>query len=196
VTRGVTIVGLDGSLTAFGWSIVVLSPSAGLTVIEAGCVRTKPDPRSRHLYAADSDGARVDAIATVVLDVIARAPAALQGAGGRLVAIEAPAGSQHASAAKALGLAYGISRTACVAHGLVPITVQAHEVRAAIGGGKTASKADVAAGVERMTGWVSTARTKPSREGESDAVAVALTASRHPLAAARWGAPRALGAVG
>lgn len=171
------LVGLDGSLTAFGWA--VLTVEAAPRVARAGCITTKPDSHSRHMYAADQDGLRVDAIAAALLGVLAEARR-----DGRavLVAIESPAGSQHAKAAKALGLAYGIARTVCMACGIVPITIQAHEAKRHVGGSMGASKADVAAGVLEHTGWTSTASTKPAREGEADAAAVALTAMAHPLA--------------
>jgi Holliday junction resolvasome RuvABC endonuclease subunit len=150
-------------------------------VLRAGCITTKPDPRSTHTYQADKDGARVDTIAAELLEVLRTE---LLAGGVVMVAIEAPAGSKSMGAVKALGLAYGIARTACCAHGLTPITVQAHEVKLVVGGSKGASKDDVAAGVLRLTEWKSVAGTAPAREGESDAVGVALTAMRHPIAAA------------
>lgn len=176
------IVGFDPSLTAFGWAVVAIEDPP--RVLAAGCVTTKPDTRARHAYQADQDGARVDAIATELLRVLRGAQMHGQSMPTILVAIEAPAGAQHAASAKALGLSYGIARTVCAACGETPITVQAHEVKVAIGGSKGASKDDVAADVTRLTGWTSTAKTAAAREGESDAVGVALTAMRHPLAGA------------
>ena len=179
------IIGLDPSLTAFGWAVV--SAETPPCVLAAGCVQTKPDTRSRHLYQADQDGARVDAIAAELLVVLRNAQRHGMMTPHVLVAIEAPAGAQHAASSKALGLSYGIARTACVAEDLVPITIQAFEVKAAVGGARLASKADVAAGVLAATGWASTAKTGPAREGETDAVGVALTALRHPIAASLRG---------
>lgn len=179
------VIGLDPSLTAFGWAVV--SAETPPRVLAAGCVQTKPDTRSRHLYQADQDGARVDAIAVALLRVLRDAQMHGQSTPAILVAIEAPAGAQHAAAAKALGLSYGVARAVCAAECLTPITVQAHEVKLAVGGSKGASKDDVAAGVLAATGWSSTARTGPAREGEADAVGVALTALRHPLVATTIG---------
>lgn len=184
------IVGFDGSLTAFGWSIVMIEDRP--RVILAGCICTKPDAKSSHQYAADKDGVRVDEIAAGLLGVLrdhvkSHDMATRWNLGERwgvLVAIEAPAGAQHAASAKALGLAYGIARTVCMAEGHSPITVQAHEVKRVCGGSNGASKQEVADGVHRLTGWRSTAKTGPAREGESDAVGVALTAMRHPVASA------------
>lgn len=167
------VLGLDPSLTAYGWAVVALEKRP--RVVAAGCVRTKPDTKSRHTYQADLDGARVDELATGLLEVLDAHEVAL-------VASEAPAGSQHAQAAKALGLAYGLTRAILVARGRHVLTVQAHEVKKAIGGSKSASKGEVAAGVEQLTGWTSTAKAAPAREGEADAVAVALTALRTPAA--------------
>lgn len=171
------IVGLDGSLTAYGGGILTLEDVP--RVVEATCIATKPDAKSTHQYQADRDGARVDEIAEGVLALLDRALALTRSV---IVVIEAPAGAQHANAAKALGLAYGVSRTVCVARRLVPITVQAHEVKREVGGSMGASKDDVAAGVLRLTGWTSTAKTKPAREAEHDAIGIALTGAKSPAA--------------
>lgn len=178
-----TILGLDPSLTAYGFALVTLEEQP--RVLVAGCVRTKPDNASKHVYQADRDGARIDELARGLLDVLARKPS--------LVACEAPAGSQHANAAKALGMSYGLTRALLVAVDVSVITVQAHEVKVTIGGGKGASKDDVARGVTRITGWTSDAKNAPAREGEADAVGVALTAMRSPAADALR---RAFGAEG
>lgn len=171
------VLGLDGSLTAYGWGIVALEERP--RVVAAGCISTKPDTKSAHQYQADKDGARVDEIAEGVLAAIDRALALTR---SLVVVIEAPAGAQHANAAKALGLSYGISRTACIARKLTPITVQAHEVKREVGGAMGASKDDVAAGVLRICTWTSTASTKPAREAEHDAIGIALTGAKSPIA--------------
>lgn len=171
------VLGLDGSLTAYGWGLVALEEK--LRPIAAGCIATKPDAKSSHQYQADKDGARVDDIATGVLAAI---DYALSLSRSLVVVIEAPAGAQHANAAKALGLSYGISRTACIARGLTPITVQAHEVKREVGGSMGASKDDVAAGVLRILVWSSPAKTKPAREAEHDAMGIAITGAKSPTA--------------
>lgn len=179
--RAPIVVGLDGSLTAYGWGLLSLEETP--RVIDAGCVLTKPDTKSTHQYQADRDGARCDEIAEGILAVLDRA-ISLTRTSGVVVVIEAPAGAQHANAAKALGLAYGISRAVCVARRLTPITVQAHEVKRTAGGSMGASKDDVAKGVLRVTGWTSPAKTKPAREAEHDAIGVALTGAQSPVAEA------------
>lgn len=176
-THAPLVLGLDGSLTAYGWGLVALEESP--RVVAAGCIATKPDGKSRHRYQADADGERVDEIARGILAAIDRALALTR---SLVVVIEAPAGAQHAAAAKALGLAYGVSRTVCVARGLTPITVQAHEVKKEIGGSMGASKDEVASGVLRLVRWTSTASTKPAREAEHDAVGIALTGAKSPVA--------------
>lgn len=178
--RGLLVVGLDPSLTAFGWAVVEASTKL---VVSAGCICTKPDPKGAHLYQADKDGARVDSIASALIGLLRD----VVGNGAPyVVAVEAPAGAQHASTAKALGLSYGIARTLCAAFDKNPITVQAHEVKQRVGGARLASKDDVKAGVLRICEWSSIASTAPAREGETDAVGVALTALHHPIVAA-WG---------
>jgi Holliday junction resolvasome RuvABC endonuclease subunit len=179
--RGVIVVGFDPSLTAFGYAVV--TQDVRPRVLRAGCVCTKPDSKGAHLYQADKDGARVDAIASELLRLLTE----IAGDGHPfVVGIEAPAGAQHASTAKALGLSYGIARTVCLALGKTPITVQAHEVKSKVGGGRLASKDDVKAGVLRVCEWSSVAGTAPAREGETDAVGVAIATLQHPIVAA-WG---------
>lgn len=163
------VLGLDPSLTCYGWAVLSLDRR----VIAAGCLRTKPDTKSRHTYQADKDGVRLDALARGLLDVLRTHDVAL-------IACEAPAGAQSATAAKALGQSYGVTRAILVALERHALTIQAHEVKRAIGGSDGATKEEVAAGVEQLTAWRSSASSQPAREGEADAAAVALTAMRSP----------------
>ena len=171
------ILGLDPSLACYGWALVVVSDTAegAPHVIGAGCIRTAPDARKRHLYQADQDAERLIALARGIASAMRGETSAGSFATAAHVVCEAPAGSQHARAAAALGQAFGVTLGVAGVLGRGLRFVQAHEAKAAIGGSKGASKGEVAAGVERLTGWRSTAKTRPAREAEADAVAVALT---------------------
>ena len=175
------ILGLDPSLCWYGWGLVRLSlDPTGLCkalVLGAGCIRTAPDARKRHLYQADQDAERLIALARGVASAMRGETRAGSYAPIAHVVCEAPAGSQHARSAAALGQAFGVTLGVATSLGRGLRFVQAHEVKLAVGGSKGASKAAVAAGVERLTGWRSTAKTQPAREAEADAVAVALTMS-------------------
>lgn len=177
------VLGLDGSLTAYGYAFLALrAREADDSVLAMGCIRTAPDTKSRHVYQADKDGARVDTIADELLSLVrARRPS--------LIVIEAPAGSQHAAAAKALGLAYGIGRTVARSVGITALTVQADEPRRVLCGRRDASKEDIARWcVERwpmvapgVAGLMREGATKPELEGAYDALGVAAAAARSPM---------------
>ena len=167
----ISILALDPSLTATGLVVLRLSLEDGAWtwhVAHAECVRTEPDARSRHLYQADQDGQRVDRIASALLATIDHHRPAL-------AATEAPAGSQHAISAKALGLAYGCVRAACVSRRLPVLTVQAHEARIAATGSKGASKDDVGAAMSTRFRF-DIQGTKVAREAIGDALAVGAVA--------------------
>jgi Holliday junction resolvasome RuvABC endonuclease subunit len=167
----ITLLALDPSLTATGLAVLRLAIVDGAwswRVAHAECIRTEPDTRSRHLYQADQDGQRVDLIAHALLRVIEEYRPAL-------AATEAPAGSQHAISAKALGLAYGVVRAVCCARRLPVLTVQAHEARIAATGSKSASKDDVGAAMARRFGY-QIHGTKVAREAIGDALAVGAVA--------------------
>lgn len=177
------VLGLDPSLTAYGWAIVAIDEAPAHVVLDrpgprvlfVGCIRTAPESKQRHVYQADRDSQRIIELGDGLLRAMALHPKI-----DRIVC-EAPAGSQHALAAKALGQSLGVTLGILVSHGRTVRFVQAHEVKKAIGGSKGASKDEVAAGVKARTGWTSSASSAPAREGEADAVAVALTLEREML---------------
>jgi Holliday junction resolvasome RuvABC endonuclease subunit len=169
----VILLSIDGSLTATGFAVVQLGPDAhDEHVLDTSVVRTKPDQKSRHLYQADQDGERVDAIARELLDLLRRYQV-------QAVACEAPAGSQHAGAAKALALVYGAIRGVLVAQGISPIMVQAHHAKKAAAGTVGASKDEV---LHAMRARFSLALKGPKadREARADALAVACAALSEP----------------
>ncbi len=167
------ILGIDQSLTACGWVVFgITSDSSGYGPLAMGCVQTEKDPRMAHLYAADQDGARLDAIGQ---ELVRRA------FGCRLIVCEAPAGAQGFNAAKALGLAYGLVRGVGCGLGIQVVTVQAHEPRKLLCGDRGASKLDVELALERLyphaRALLGPKPTKPVREAAFDALAVAHTAA-------------------
>lgn len=163
------IFAMDPSLTAFGWAGL----DQGFRPDGLGCVRTEKGSAGRHVYVADDDGLRVDAIASVLVAQIRARPWV------KAIATEAPAGAQHAASAKALGLSYGCVRAVGVALGLRVVTVQAHEPRVMLCNTKAASKLDVEKALrERYPEAADLLGHKPSkvlREAAFDALAVAHT---------------------
>jgi Holliday junction resolvasome RuvABC endonuclease subunit len=162
------LLAIDPSLTATGMVVV----DDGVTLVSNLFVATKPDAKSRHVYAADKDGARVDEIADAVLVMV-------RGSRPDIVACEAPAGSQHAVSAKALALAYGTIRGALRACGITPVMVQAHHAKKAATGNKGASKDDVVAAMQARFG-VQIGGSKAYREAIADALSVACAAMGEP----------------
>lgn len=169
-----TIIGLDPSVSAYGWAVLRVLEGAAPTVEAAGCIRTPAYDEHSGLYVFEHDGSRIDTIATAVMNVLDHG----RRIGGLTVALEAPVGAQSAGAAKMLAFAYATTRAVCAAQRLRPIALRAAEVKHAMTGDSDAEKRQVAAGVARLIGWRSSADTRPEAEAETDAVAVALTALR------------------
>jgi Holliday junction resolvasome RuvABC endonuclease subunit len=172
------VLGLDPSMTAYGWALV--SRGERYVVLDAGHARTEKDAKKSHMYAADQDAQRITLLAHGLLTALNDAYAASHPHAFRIVC-EAPAGSQHAVSAKALGQSLGVTLGVLASRGYGVRFVQAHEVKQRVGGAKDASKDAVALGVLARTGWRSAAPTKPGREAEHDAAAVALTLTLEEL---------------
>jgi Holliday junction resolvasome RuvABC endonuclease subunit len=184
------VLACDPSLTAFGWAVFSVGVTPALDdLMECGCVRTAPDGKARHVYQADEDGRRLDEIAEEVLRRLRTWKTAL-------IVAEAAAGSQHANAAKALGMSAGVLRGVAVGYGCRVLTVQAHECRIAAAGSKGASKADVERAMDARFGCVTgpagvgAKAAAPVREAVADACAVYAAAGRliEPIRAAVRGA--------
>lgn len=182
------VLGLDPSLTAYGWAIVERTGASahGGNVLASGCVRTEKDGKKSHMYAADQDAQRIILLAHGIENALSLARASVERSGSPdrphvRVVCEAPAGAQHATAAKALGQSLGVTIGVLVTRGVGVRFVQAHEVKQRLGGSKAASKDEVARGVHGRTAWQSSASTKPEREAEHDAAAVALTLTLEEL---------------
>ena len=174
------VLGLDGSMTAFGWAALRLGESHELDEpVGLGCVRTSKEAAARHVYMADDDGRRLDEIADVLI-------AAVQLYEPRLIVIEAPAGAQHANSAKALGLSYGLSRTLARCFDVPCITVQAEEPRRVLVGRRNASKTEMEdwclSRWPTSLGLLRPKASKPEREGAFDALTVAATGARSAVA--------------
>ena len=183
----IIVIGVDQSLVATG--ITSLRAGDGVAGIErARCVRTAPDKKSKHIYKADDDGMRVDEIARALIEEIRFAR--MSYATHIFIACEAPAGAQSATAAKALGLAYGVVRGVCAAHEMTPIVIQAHHAKKVLAGSASASKDEMVAAAKGRWGdsalWTETKLTKPAVEAIADAGAVALCALQEPTLQAMW----------
>jgi Holliday junction resolvasome RuvABC endonuclease subunit len=164
----VIVLGLDPSLCNLGIAAVEILP-VGERVIEALVIRTEPSPKKRRLLVGEDDARRVAELVGGFRAAVARhQPAAL--------VIEAPAGSQHAKSARALGLAFGamIGAAKMLDLPLAQVTVQ--EVKRAACGRKDGSKDDVIAAMEaRYPGivWPSPAGVV---EHAADAIAAVVAA--------------------
>lgn len=166
------ILAIDGSLTATGMALVELKEGWQMCR-DVAFVATKPDGKSKHVYQADQDGLRVDALVDVLLGM-------LEMHRPDVVAVEAPAGSQHAVSAKALGLVYGAIRGALKARGMTPIMVQAHHAKAAATGNASASKGEVIAAMRARFIEADIEGSKPRQEAIADALSVACGALLEP----------------
>jgi Holliday junction resolvasome RuvABC endonuclease subunit len=164
----VKMLAIDPSLTATGFVVLDLAADHREVVLAMEFVETKPDAKSVHVYQADQDGARCDQIARKALQLVRTYEP-------DVIACEAPAGSQHANAAKALALAYGTLRGAMAAEGRTLVMIQAHHAKIAATGSKAASKGDVLEAMQRRFG-VGLTGSKPRKEAIADALSVACAA--------------------
>lgn len=171
------VVGIDQSLVCTGLVALELRGDTW-NVREATCIRTKPDTKASHLYKADQDGLRLDEVSAGLEAFLVRTP------GPRLVAMEAPAGAQSATAAKALALAYATVRTTLRMMGIAPLVVQAHHAKKAATGSASATKEDVERAMRQAYTWPDAKRSKPEAEAIADALAVATAALNEPTARA------------
>ena len=166
----VYVLGLDPSLTATGWAVLELRSE---TIVDCGVIRTAPAKASERLYKAEDDARRGKVILATLRDVIARWRPIL-------AAQEASLGSQNARAAAALARAQQACVDAVGELGLEWVTPMDAKVAAA--GSKTASKAEVEAGVRERWGWPGWAWDGPKahREAVADAAAVIAAAWDSP----------------
>jgi len=169
----VIVVGIDQSMAACGIAVLELHGDAW-RVKATRCIRTKPDPKAKHLYKADQDGLRIDEVSIGIEGMLVSLPRPM------LVAIEAPAGSQSVSAAKAMAQAYAVARTTCRMMGVSPIVVQAHHAKKAATGVSGSSKEDVEAAMRKRWAWEPTERAQVAIEAIADALAIATAALDEP----------------
>lgn len=166
------ILAIDGSLTATGMAVVELREGWQMCR-DVAFVATEPDAKAKHTYQADKDGLRVDDLVDVLLSMLdMHRP--------DVVAVESPAGSQHANSAKALGLVYGAIRGTLRARGLVPIMVQAHHAKKAATGDQHATKDAVVAAMRARFPEADLGGSKKRREAIADALSVACGALLEP----------------
>lgn len=162
------ILGLDPSLTAYGWAVLRVDDGA---VVDAGCIRTQPAKGKQHAYVGDDDTLRVRVITRELARVVQRHTP-------RAIAYETSGGAQSARAARALGIACGITGALveCAAElleiGIVEVPVTAREAKSATGS-TSASKADVVEWASSRAPDQMWGAPVPVREAIADSIAVA-----------------------
>jgi Holliday junction resolvasome RuvABC endonuclease subunit len=134
------VIGIDPSLCNTGIAVMELQPN-GERLLGVSVVRTAPSAKRRKVLAAE-DGARR------VAEIVAALDAAIATARPVALAVEAPAGSKGAQAARALALAFGAVIAVAKVRGLPLVQVQPGDVKRAMCRQKGASKDDVILAVE------------------------------------------------
>lgn len=141
MSKTVTILGIDPSLTHTGWAVseIDLATREIVQVLEWGTVVTAPT-KVKSVRRNSDDLVRSRAIVTTLNDVIARHNI-------KFGASEIPSGAQSARAALSFGIAVGI-----LASLPIPlIEVMPSETKLATHGTKTASKEDIVEWVLKRT---------------------------------------------
>ncbi len=90
----------DPSLTAWGWAIL----DHHGRVMQAGCIKTKPEQKKRRIRKGDDNMRRISEINHVLKKII-------EGYNINYIVSELPHGSQNASAARMIGMVAGICQT-------------------------------------------------------------------------------------
>lgn len=187
----IRILGLDPSLTAFGWCICTLHNRDGeavFSVRDGGCATTKPmsKAKKKHSYVGEDDVERAVSIANTI---------AMAADDTRIdcVAYEISGGAQSSRASRALGIAAGIaaSTAGMLYPGALLVGVTAIDAKslAVLDGG--APKEKVIAWAESISPMgIFEGESKERKSGIADAIAVAFVASLTRPCLSRVGASR------
>jgi crossover junction endodeoxyribonuclease RuvC len=167
------VLGIDPSFCATGLAAIGLSPT-GERILETGVIRTAPQHKKRHILVGDDDARRVTEIAQGIDAWIRKyAPVA--------IVVEAPAGSKHARAARALALSVGTVITTAVLRGIPLVQVQPLDVKRAVCGRKNAAKEEMIAAVEQRFPEVKWPSPASVVEHAADAIGAVLAGEDSPV---------------
>jgi len=184
-----TILGIDPGIAGTG--LAVLGLGRRLTVVELASVRTLPTARKAKLRQADDDATRLRVILAALDDILDRhRPVVL--------AYEAPLGSKGVRAAKSLAYVIGGVVAVAAQRNIPALAVFPAEAKLVATGSKTASKAEVEAGLRKRFALDGVAPVaKVDREHAFDALAVALVARESEVVVAmlRFAAQSARGLI-
>lgn len=167
------VVGLDGSLRAYGWAILDATERPPVVLAE-GCIVTAPTGSDD--YLAERHGGDLDVVTLGVLAALEQARALSNDV---TAFIEAPTGTKDPASAYALWGAFGLSRAVCVAQRVPRTTVQQRAMKVEIARDPDAEKPAIATAVQARIGWTSKLATQKEREAATDAVGNALTGLAH-----------------
>jgi Holliday junction resolvasome RuvABC endonuclease subunit len=134
------ILGLDPSLTGFGWAVV----GADLTVIDCGVICTKPIAKKRGIRVMDSQCQRSD-------EILRELDRAMMNHRPRCVVAEGPVGSKSVKAATALERSNATWQAWAYCLRLPRVMVTAGDVKRACTGLSSCDKELVAQGVRRVS---------------------------------------------
>ena len=99
-SRSFRVLTNDPSLTAWGWAIL----NASGEIIQAGCIKTKPEQKKRRIRKGDDNMRRINEINVMLRKLI-------EGYSVNYILAELPHGSQNASAARMIGMVAGMLQT-------------------------------------------------------------------------------------
>lgn len=176
------ILGLDSSLTAFGWSVLEAGPN-GLSYVAGGLLRTAKD------HDADSSAVdttrRVHDIGLEVSDLIERFSPTVAGVEG----LALPWGKTSMVTVSTLGRVRGMVDGVCLLRGLEVHEVDPRTLKKFLVGDPNAEKPEVIAYVSRLFPGLRTVlegiKSKKLHDNPADACGVAMWAQQFVDASAR-----------
>jgi Holliday junction resolvasome RuvABC endonuclease subunit len=161
------ILGLDPSLTGFGWAVV----DGDRRVLDCGVISTKPQHKKRGIRVMDSQCQRSDVILSVLDSVRQKHPGEI-----RCVVAEGPAGSKSVKAACALERAAATWQTWAYMHEMPRVMVTSGDIKR-ITSHAAATKEDVETAVWDWVAELDTYHVPPSkREHVFDAIGAVIAA--------------------
>ena len=164
------VIGLDPGFASLGWGVVELTPR--VVLINAGCIRTKKSQRK--VLATDDNVRRIRELYRVLDPVFTQYEP-------RAIATESMSWPRSSSVCAKLGMSWGLSIAIAERYDLPLVSVSPMDLKTALTGDGTASKAEVRAavlatpGFHRLAGLLDKAKFPPSQyEHPTDAVAAVL----------------------
>ena len=163
VTRGLTILTNDPSLTAWGWVVLVCNKKE-VNIIDCGCIRTGAENKKRRIRKGDDTVRRISEINHELLRIMTKY-------GVEFLLSELPHGSQNASSAVMIGVVTGIIQTIADIKNIPIEWYSEQDAKKSVLGRKSVSKEEMIQTIDKLY-HVDWKGVKYADEAIADAMAI------------------------